>query len=150
MSTAVEAQAAVDNQLVFNFIVEAMSTAAAQAAATAPVDKFKMLLQALEAKEDLPRALFFQFVLSGATVEDLGAEEQVYFKHVMANGKGVCSYCRYRHGCLRCDHVKAWRFVVNWELRKRGYRDLVVTLEDGFSPSELSKVFRTKTKISSY
>ena len=129
-----------------------MSTAAAQAAATAPVDKFEMLLRSIEAEatEGLSRAMFFQLVLLKATVEDLGEEQQVYFKHVEANGKGVCSYCRYRHGCLRCDHVKAWRFVVNWELRNRGYRDPVVTLEDGFSPSELSKVFRTKTIISSY
>ena len=127
------------------------ATAAAEPATTPPtalpVDRIQALAEHIQAA---PQLNLFVYVCTTARVEDLGEEEQVYFKHVKANGKGVCSYCRYRHGCLRCDHVKAWRFVINWELRKRGYRDPVVTLEDGFSPSELSKVFRTKTKISSY
>ena len=58
----------------------------------------------------------FELVLDTARLEDLGPEQQKHYKMVEAKNFGLCGSCRYQTGCLRCDVVKAWRYVVRWEL----------------------------------
>ena len=54
-----------------------------------------------------------------ARVEDFGKEQQEHFRRVEATGQGICSKCRFTSGCNNCDVEKAWRYVVEWELRQR-------------------------------
>ena len=61
----------------------------------------------------------FTLVLNSARVEDLGIEQQEFYRKVEARGIGICSKCRFRSGCLNCDVEKAWRYVVRWELGQR-------------------------------
>ena len=61
----------------------------------------------------------FELCLQTARVEDLGEEQQAFYRKVEEQGIGVCSRCRWSYGCLSCDKVKAWAYVVRWQLGHR-------------------------------
>ena len=61
----------------------------------------------------------FELCLRTARVEDLGEEQQAFYRKVEERGIGVCSRCRWSYGCLSCDKVKAWAYVVRWQLGHR-------------------------------
>ena len=118
---AVEGPAAVEEPAA----VEKPPAAAEEPAAVKPKKGELQSLhkQCLETK-DLD---FFELCLETLRVEDLGAEQQAYYRKVEATGLGVCSRCRWKYGCLSCDNVKAWAYFVRWSL---GYRSSnVVELE---------------------
>ena len=81
-----------------------------------PDDVIAKLIKECEENKDLNT---LELAIASARVEDLGKEQQEHFKRVEATGKGICSRCRYRSGCLNCDVEKAWRYVVKWELGLR-------------------------------
>ena len=80
----------------------------------------KECLKALEAKcKSLEEQELFELCVKTARLEDLGKEQQAHYNKVELSGIGVCSRCRWKTGCLSCDKIKAWRYVVKWELGMR-------------------------------
>ena len=69
--------------------------------------------------EEIAGLDLFTLVLNTARVEDLGTEQQEFYRKLEAKGIGICSKCLYKSGCLNCDVEKAWRYVVRWELGQR-------------------------------
>ena len=123
-------------------LVEAMSVAAA-AALLAPSGRFDRIVEEFKAKRHLN---FFEMVRLTARVEDLAPEQQAFFRHVEAHHTGVCSRCRWRTGCLRCDKSKAWKECIKCELRNRGY-DVLEKPEAGVELEDLSQFTKRCTSL---
>jgi len=63
---------------------------------------------------------FVQAVLQTATLNDLSPPQREHMERVIQTGKGVCSRCRWKSGCLSCDKEKAWAYCVKVELGLKG------------------------------
>ena len=57
-----------------------------------------------------------EFAIENFTIDDLAPQHQAAYLKVVEEGVGVCSKCRWRSGCLRCEPVKAWRYYVRLSL----------------------------------
>jgi hypothetical protein len=63
---------------------------------------------------------FVELALQVTRMDDLSAPQREHMERVIANGKGVCSRCRWKSGCLSCDREKAWAYCVKVELGLKG------------------------------
>ena len=55
---------------------------------------------------------------SSMSIEDLLPEHRLKYERVLAEGKRVCSRCRWSYGCLMCHPEKAWDY---WVRQTLGY-----------------------------
>ena len=65
-------------------------------------------------KEQTREASFKEW--ADEAVKFLGVEAKQQCDVIRVGGLGVCSKCRYTHGCLRCDYPKAVRYWFKVEL----------------------------------
>ncbi len=86
----------------------------------------------LEASTSIPSALdltqleaedWFAWARTETKLEDLDDRLKDRILKAMT-GVGVCSKCRFRHGCLDCDAEKAWRWALrqHWGLKRGDLR----------------------------
>ena len=58
----------------------------------------------------------FEVALKNFTIDDLDPPRRAVYQRVLEGCTGVCSKCRWKSGCVRCDAGKASRYYVRLTL----------------------------------
>ena len=77
-----------------------------------PMSALHAMVSSIEAPLSTPeyRKLEDEFARI-ATAEDLKEPYRGRYEALRGNSAGVCSKCRWQHGCLMCDEVKMWEYA---------------------------------------